>query len=94
MHCISGNNAKRDIDNTDLIKKVPGKSLSKTILLKETLDSVYENLVPIHNIIRNLKQEAEFLTQEQALFREILNELKNKSGKMTNTFRNCNCNKL
>lgn len=94
MHYISGNNAKRDIDNTDLINKVPEKSLSKTILLKETLDSVYENLVPIHKIISNLKQEAEFLTREQVLFREILNELKNKSVKMTDTIRKCNCNKL
>ncbi|XP_045768632.1 uncharacterized protein LOC123869686 isoform X2 [Maniola jurtina] len=88
------NISERDID--DIIKestdKALRKSLNKDKLLQETLVSVYDNLVPVQTIIRNLKQETDLLTQQQVLLREMLNTMKTTSVKIINTNNKmCTC---
>ncbi|XP_023940108.2 uncharacterized protein LOC112047273 [Bicyclus anynana] len=83
--------SKMVIDN---VKEPIGESkLKKDILLQETLETVHEKLFPLENIIRKLKQEADDLTKQQGLLRDILSRAKTESARSINTRTTCNCNK-
>ncbi|CAH0714582.1 unnamed protein product, partial [Brenthis ino] len=69
------------------------KTLNYDSLLQETLNSVYDSLIPLQEVINNLTEEAKLLSQQQTLFRQLLSKMETKPLRILNIHQMCKCNK-
>lgn len=75
----------------NLIKTVSDSSINKRCSLQETLNALFENLLPLNEIIRNLKEETNMLSYQQISLKETLKTLGNQPKRLIHTYSQCGC---